>query len=268
VPALRPARWVLTLHNLPSRMAAQQAAIMPKRRQRWLFGRDVIRARRLERRALSSYDRLVTVSAADAEALGADPKIAVVPNGVDLGRFVPSPLPAAARIVFSGALYTAPNTDAAQWFCRTVLPLVLASVPEVSVDVVGARPPAEVSALSEIPGVSVHADVDSVVPFLEAARVAVVPIRIGSGTRLKALEAWAAGRPVVGTSIGLEGLDVEPGRNAMLADDAPAFAAAVVRVLSDDALARRLAEAGRATVTASYDWAGLGAQLREVLDRA
>jgi len=103
----------------------------------------------------------------------------------------------------------------------------------------------------------VHPDVADVAPFLEAARVAVVPLRIGSGSRLKALEAMAANRPVIGTSIGMEGLDLEPGREVLIADDAAAFAATTVRVLGDDALASAVAAAGRAAVQARFDWSGI-----------
>jgi glycosyltransferase involved in cell wall biosynthesis len=264
-PSLASAQWLLTLHNLPSRMALQQASIMPKRRQRWVFERDVGRARHLETSALVRYDRVITVSDADAASLGGGPNVDVVPNGVDTQRFVPSPLPDAPRLLFSGALYTSPNSDAATWFCRSVLPLIRVACPQASVDIVGARPPAGIRALDGLPGVRVHPDVVSIVPFLVSARVAIVPIRIGSGTRLKALEAWAAGRPVVGTTIGLEGLGAEHGVNAMVADAAADFAAAVIRLLTEDRLAAQLATEGRALAETRYDWAVSGRRLEGIV---
>jgi len=267
--------WLLTLHNLPSRMAAQRAAVLPHRRQRWLSRRDAHLAAEFERDAVADFDATVVCTAADAAALASgrhdDAAAAplVVPNGVDVGRFQPTPVPAAPRVVFTGALDTTPNADGALWFCQSVLPLVRAELPGVQVDLVGARPGTDVLALGALPGVSVHPDVATVEPFLAAGRVAVVPMRIGSGSRLKALEALAAGRPVVGTSIGLEGLDLRPGHEVLVADQQADFAAAVVRLLGDDALAARLASAGRSVACARFDWTPIAtAFAQSVIDLA
>jgi glycosyltransferase involved in cell wall biosynthesis len=244
LPARRSIPWVLAFINLPSRMAAHQAVIMPQRRQRWLLRHDARTASAFERRAAARFDAVITTTAADAAALaGID--VLVVPNGTVVDPASLSPVPAPPRLVFTGALYTNPNVDGAVWFCREILPLVRNAVPAAVVEIVGARPTAVVAALATLRGVTVHADVDDISPYLQAARVAVVPIRVGSGSRLKALEALAAGRPVVGTSIGLEGLDLQAGREVLVADDAAAFAAAVVRLLRDDHLASSLAVAGR-----------------------
>lgn len=263
LPRHRAGRWVLTFHNLPSRMAAQQAAVMPHPHQRWLFRRDATMAAAFERRAAAAFDAVITCTAADAAALASRGMTLVVPNGVDVGRFGPAPPPTEPRVVFTGALYTMPNIDGARWFCHEVLPLVRQAVPGVRVDLVGARPPPEVSALAAIEGVRVHSDVADVAPFLEAARVAVVPLRIGSGSRLKALEAMAAGRAVVGTSIGLEGLDLRPDQDVLLADDAASFATATIGVLTDDTLASTVADAGRATVEARFDWAPIASRFTD-----
>ena len=146
-----------------------------------------------------------------------------------------------------------------------MLPRVRAHVPDVSLDIVGREPLPEVEALARLAGVSVHADVPSVVPWLEQARVAVVPLRIGSGTRIKALEAMAAGRPVAGTSVGLEGLGIEHGVHAALADDPAALAAAVVELLLDDDRARRLARTGADHARANFAWDTIGRRFVDVL---
>jgi len=257
--APRRGRWILTFHNLPSRMAAQQAVIAPHRHQRLVFRRDAAIAAAFERRAAGAFDAVVTCTAADAAALASPAKTLIVPNGVEVGRFRPSPLGSAPRVVFTGAFYTDPNIDGAKWFCSEVMPKVRDQVPGLQVDLVGARPTAEVLALGSLPGVTVHADVAHVAPFLEAARVAIVPVRIGSGSRLKALEAMASNRPVVGTSIGMEGLDLVPGREVLIADDSAEFAAATVRALRDDALASSLAAAGRTAVQERFDWSAIAA---------
>ncbi|MGH9125515.1 MAG: glycosyltransferase [Acidimicrobiales bacterium] len=275
-PLLTPARhgrarWVLTLHNLPSRMAAHQAQVMPHRRQRWLLARDARAAARFERGAAAAFDAVIVCTDEDAAFVTGraphDPStpVIVVPNGTDVDRYHPTPLPAEARLVFTGALYTVPNVDALRWFCREVLPRVRSEVPSACLDIVGQRPAPEVRTLAEPAVVAIHADVASVEPYFEAARVAVVPVRVGSGSRLKALDALAAGRPVVGTTIGLEGLGLRPGEHALVADDAPAFAAAVVRLLRDDEAASNLAAAGRRAVEQRFGWVAIGAAFTDAV---
>jgi glycosyltransferase involved in cell wall biosynthesis len=231
---------------------------MPHRRQRWLLRRDANAAARFEQRAATSFDAVIACTAEDAGALRrAAAEVIVVPNGVDPERFRPTPMSTGRRIVFTGALYTTPNVDGALWFCHEVLPLVRQQEPSVEVDLVGAHPVEEVLALGKLAGVTVYSDVETVAPYLNAARLAVVPIRVGSGSRLKALEALAAGRPVVGTSIGLEGLELRAGEHALVADDTASFAAAVVRLLRDDELASALATAGHACVVRRFSWAAI-----------
>jgi glycosyltransferase involved in cell wall biosynthesis len=258
-------RWVLTLHNLTSEMARHNAALAPGRRQRAMRALEARNARRIERWAVEAYDLVVSPSPEDAQLLG--PGVAVVPNGVDLERFQPTPLPGAPRLLFTGALHTLPNREGIQWFCQAVWPLIRARAPEARLDIAGAGPPAEVRALDRHPGVAVHPDVPDMVPFLERARVALVPLRIGTGSRLKVLEAMAAARPVVGTAIGLGGLDVLPGQDVLQADDPQSFAQAVLSVLDDDGLAGRLAQRGRARVEQSYSWAKIGREYAGLLER-
>jgi glycosyltransferase involved in cell wall biosynthesis len=251
----RRGRWALTLHNLQSEQLSHTLAITTGRRQRWLCERERVVALRFEARVSTAYDLVVVTSADDAAALPV-PAL-VVPNGVDLERFRPAPLPAEPRLVFTGMLQWRPNVEGLAWFAAEVLPLVRRTVPEATLSVVGRMPVPEVERLGRLPGVALHADVPSTVPFLHEARVAIVPVRIGSGTRIKALEAMAAGRPVVGTTVGLAGLGVVPGRHALVADDPSAFAEAVVALLADDGLATRLAAAGR-ELAERFSWGAIG----------
>jgi glycosyltransferase involved in cell wall biosynthesis len=263
VPARHENRWILTLHNLPSQMAVQAMALAPGRRQRWLLERERAKAVRMERRALETYDQVVVVSEEDAAALPGS--VVVVPNGVDVETFRPTPLPPGRRVVLTAALYTRPNVEGVLWFAEEVWPRVLAAVPDAHLDVVGRRPTTEVGALGSISSIDVHADVETVVPYLQAARVAVVPVRIGTGTRLKALEAMAAGRPVVGTTIGLGGLGVENGRHALVADDADTMAAAVASALTDDGLAARLVDAASDLVDRRFRWDRIGERFTDLV---
>lgn len=263
LPPKRSGQWLLTFHNLPSRMAKQQEAILPKGRQRWLMRRDATIAATFQQDAARAFDRVVVVSQEDADALSLPERTLVIPNGVDTGRFHATALPSAPRIAFTGALYTAPNVDGAIWLCREVLPWVRREVPEATVDLVGARPDREVSALSTLPGVSLHADVPDTFPFLQRARVATVPLRIGSGTRLKALEAMAAGRPVVGTAVGLEGLAVRDREHVLMADSPQAFGESILQLIRDEHLAADLAASGRRLVDERYSWTRIATEFTE-----
>jgi glycosyltransferase involved in cell wall biosynthesis len=257
LPSQRRGRWVSELHRLGSVDMQQLREITTARRTRWLHGREERSARRLEAWIGTNYDAVIGVSSEDLADLPGN-KIAI-PNGVDTTAITASPLADAPRIVMTGYLGTLPNITGAQWLCHEVLPLIQRQVPDVAVDLVGGSPTAEVRDLENLSGVTVHADVPEVLPYLASARVAVVPLVMGSGTRLKALEAFAAGRPVVGTSIGLVGLGVVDGRTALVADDPGEFAAAVVRLLRDQDLSDALATEGR-RVAVKHDWHVLAEQ--------
>jgi glycosyltransferase involved in cell wall biosynthesis len=142
----------------------------------------------------------------------------------------------------------------ATWFCDQVLPLVQVVVPDVRFAVVGRHPAPEVMDLAGRAGVEVHADVPRMQPWLEWARVVVVPLHVGTGTRVKALEALAAGRPVVGTRIGLQGLDLVDGTHARIVDDPRAMADSIIELLTEDEHAEALVRAGRAHVEERYGW--------------
>ena len=258
-------RRVLHLFHAAGDRAEQLAQFAPQALQRALLRRDGRNARAVERDAIDDADALVVTTKQDLARLGrpATPTI-VVPQGVDLDRFAPSPLPPAPRLLFSGSLNYDPNVDGLLWFVDEVFPLVQTRVPAVALDVVGHRPVAVVAALAGRAGITVHADVPAMAPWLTAARVSVAPLRVGTGVRVKVLEALAAGRPVVGTSVALEGIDVGP-EEAAVADDPASFADAVVALLLDDELADRRAAAGRAKVASSASWSASARVLHEAL---
>jgi polysaccharide biosynthesis protein PslH len=165
--------------------------------------------------------------------------------------------------VFVGAMDWEPNVDAAKYFCAEIWPLVLAKVPDAKFRIVGRNPDRRVQALAGS-SVEVTGRVPSVVEHLRQAAVVVVPLRVGGGTRLKIYEAMAAGKAVVSTTVGAEGLDVHHGRDMILADSPIRFAESVVTLLSDADLRSRQGRAA-AELAANYGWPCIARQFGDVL---
>ena len=171
-------------------------------------------------------------------------------------------------LLMVGTLGYYPNADGAAFLCRDIVPLLGRNGQWPRIAIVGSKPPESVRALGALPEVSVFADVPDVAPYYAAAKVAVVPLRAGGGSRIKILEAFAHGRPVVSTRIGAEGLAVADGRHLLLADTAEAFAAAVRRLLSDPDLAARLAAEARQLVDERYDFECVAREIEALADPA
>jgi len=211
--------------------------------------------RRYERYACRRVQRSAVVSGADREALGTIPGLEVNPQGVDLDAFpfVEGPREPDA-VVFTGNLGYFVNADAVVFLARRVWPRIRAARPGASLYIVGDRPAARVRRLAGLPGVRVTGPVESMHPHLARARVAMAPTRTGSGMQTKVLEAMATGTPVVATSLAATGLEARNGEHLLLAESAEDLAAAVVRLLGDEALCRRLAANARRLVETRYTW--------------
>jgi sugar transferase (PEP-CTERM/EpsH1 system associated) len=193
---------------------------------------------------------------------------AVVPNGVDTSHFSP-PAPEEEdeyHIVFSGSMDYYPNTDAVLFFARHCWPLIRAALPQARWTIVGKNPPPSVHNLAQLPGVYVTGSVKDVRPYLTSASLTIAPLLIGSGTRLKILESFAMGKAVVSSRLGCEGINVEHGRELLIADQPEDFAAAVVRLLRDPLTRRSLGEAGRQLVEREYSWTISGQRLLAALE--
>ena len=224
------------------------------------------------REELSNWKRadlVLATSERDARMiadLAPDVRCRILPNGVDLRAFVPSAAPPeSGTLVFTGTMDYLPNLDGIGWFLDEVFPLVLRSLPDATLFVVGKNPPPSLQRRASR-NVVVTGMVDDVRPWISRAMACIVPLRSGGGTRLKVLEAFAMGKPVVSTTIGCEGIDVVEGQEALLADTPSAFADAVVRVLADARLRSGLASAGRQLASDSYGWQAIGARLLAYYD--
>ncbi|MEM9379225.1 MAG: TIGR03087 family PEP-CTERM/XrtA system glycosyltransferase [Planctomycetota bacterium] len=192
----------------------------------------------------------------------------VVRNGVALDHYAPEPGAAEpGHCVFTGVMDYYPNVDGCVWFAKEILPVVRRSVPDARFTIVGSKPTPEVLALGELDGVEVTGFVDDTRDYLRRAAVSVAPLRVARGIQNKVLEALAMGLPTVGTTSATQGVEGEPGRDFLVADDADAFAARVVDLLQDPGEARALGARGRAFVERSYDWERCLAPLDGILEQ-
>jgi sugar transferase (PEP-CTERM/EpsH1 system associated) len=194
--------------------------------------------------------------------------VAVVPNGVDLEMFTQDDARQGCphQIVLTGTMDYYPNTQAALFFAKRCWPTIRREVPDATWQIVGRNPPPEVQRLARLPGVSVTGWVPDVRPYLASAAVAIAPLLVGGGTRLKILEAFAVQKAVVSTSLGCEGIAVEPGKHLMVEDQPEAFARAVITLLRYPEQRAAYGAAGRTLVEAAYSWERCGDHLLQALE--
>jgi glycosyltransferase involved in cell wall biosynthesis len=216
------------------------------------------KVRSQEIRACGDATLTIAVSDDDRKRLTEDApeaRVVSIPTGVDLEYFQPHGRHEVRhRLVFSGSMDWYPNEDAIVYFADTILPRIRAAIPDVTLSVIGRHPSERLRALGRDQGIEITGTVDDVRPFVAAGELYVVPLRIGGGTRLKIFEALAMAKAVVSTTVGAEGLGLEPGTHIALADDPQAFADTVVRLLRERAERDALGRRGRELVEARYGW--------------
>lgn len=229
---------------------------------------QVQRLRRFEAEACRLADWVTAVSARDGELLqqlAPELRVHIIPNSIDVSMYVEQRPDERIRhdVVLVGKMDYRPNIDAALWFGKEIWPRILQTRPQASWAIVGQEPDPRLRPLKRLPGVTITGWVPDVRPFLSGAGVVIMPFRIGSGTRLKLIEALAAGKPVVSTTVGAEGYPAEHERQLLLADEPAAFAAAILRLLTDNGLAAALGREGR-KLAEQYDWRRVGPLFDEV----
>ena len=254
---------VVDMHNVYSRLARRAAAEANGRVRPLYLRRETELLARMEQRAVEIADTILAVSEEDAAYftdLGAK-RVILVPNGVDCAAY-DGPRdqgPAQPTILYVGALGWPPNASAARYLITDVLPMVCRTVADARVVIVGRNPPADLLALArDNRHVEIAADVPDVAPYFREADVLAVPLETGGGTRLKILEAFAAGLPVVSTPVGCEGIAADDGRHLVIAERAH-FAAAVASLMLDPARGRALAARAKLLAQSRYDWSVVGA---------
>jgi glycosyltransferase involved in cell wall biosynthesis len=262
-------RRVVVAHNVESVIWQRYYETETNALRRWFIGGQWRKFERFERRALGEADRTIAVSDVDAERFRREfglERVSVVENGVDTQFFQPAAArPDPARLLFLGSLDWRPNLDGVQLLLDEVFPQVRAALPHATLAVVGRNPSDALRRrVAESPGVELFGSVPDVRPFLAGCGMLVVPLRIGGGSRLKILEALAAGVPVVSTRVGAEGLHLEAGRDLTVVESIADLAPALVEAVRDHPRLAAEAERGRDQVLFRYDWDRLADQLETI----
>jgi glycosyltransferase involved in cell wall biosynthesis len=260
----------LDMHNVYSLLAERTAAEEPSSVRRVFLRREAHLLAEVERRAVRACDAVFAVSdleAAHFRALGAQ-AVYTAANGVDCDVYAdlptgrPSSFP---TILFLATMSWRPNVSAALFLAKAVLPAVRSQIAHARLVLVGRNPPSELMALHGRDGVAVTGRVADVRPYLEEASMLAVPLDAGGGTRLKILEAFAAGLPVISTAVGAEGIAVAPGTHFVRVER-DGFAEQTIQLLQNPDNAARMATAARNLVRERYDWRQIGRLAASVVE--
>ena len=271
-PLLIPS--VLFQHNVESEIWRRHAETARDPVKKTMYRMELRKMLRYEQDAVRRFQHVIAVSENDRKLMmrwvNGD-HITVVPTGVDLAQYAPAgdkpgmnPMEPGPVVTFIGAMDWEPNADGVDYFCGEIWGAIRKQVPDAKLRIVGRNPVRSVEKWAS-DSIEVTGRVPSVIEYLRESAVVIVPLRIGGGTRLKIYEAMAAGKAVVSTTVGAEGLDVHNGRDIILADDVGAFSQAVTMLLRDRELRRRY-ETAAAETAARHDWPVIGKRFNEVLE--
>jgi polysaccharide biosynthesis protein PslH len=260
VPVELPCPAALFQHNVEAMIWRRHYEVQKNQVKRAFLYGQWQKTVAYEQEVCRRYDKVIAVSAEDRITMEREyglSGVMDVPTGVDVDFFRPSGLiqPEPNHLVFTGSMDWLPNEDAIRFFTEQILPRIRQTIPDIKLTVVGRNPSAGLVELGRRdPSVTVTGRVDDVRPYMERASGYIIPLRIGGGTRLKVFEAMAMETPLVSTTIGVEGLPVHDGVETLIGDTPDEFAAAVVRVLNNKALAQRLGKQAAARVREEFGW--------------
>ena len=247
---------VLDQHNavfrVPERLADHQAHAA----LRIVLRREARNLAAFEQAILGRFDQVVWVNDEDRRAFpagspGRKAADLVIPIAVDPSVRLPVERPAPFRVTFLGGVHWPPNAEGVDWFAERAWPTVRRAVPNAVFTVIGKG---AAGRLRTLPGIDLAGYVSDLDRYLAETAVFVVPLLTGAGMRVKILDAWCWGLPVVATSVGAEGIEAMHGENLLIGDDEEVFAESVVSILKDAERAQYLGRNGRATVVEHYDW--------------
>lgn len=264
---------ILDEHNVEWRIIERFAECEASPLRRRFAALEWPKLQQFELDACRSANVVLTVTEHDRQVLEEHgvpaEKLSALPIGVDTGYFTPLPQQSdSMRVLTFGTMSWPPNTDAVQWFLREMYPAIRDRVRDAEFSVIGANPPPSIRQLPERDrSISVTGYVSDIRQASAGSAVFVVPLRIGSGMRVKILDAMAMGLPVVSTSVGCEGISVHPGEDILIADEPSTFVDAVAHLLGNPSERMRIGSAGRHLVESQYSWPAILTRLDGVLSR-
>jgi len=266
-----PPLFVLRTPNVESIIVEKYAHRIDNPLVKTFAGREAVKMKAYETKVLGEFDLVAAISPVDADILrtmSMEPdRIVCVTAGVDVDNLRPSDEePKRGEVVFVGSFDWHPNVDGALWMIEKVWPSVLHRIPDAHLSLVGRNPPPYLRK-AEQKSIAVTGRVESVGDYIRNASAVAVPLWIGSGMRLKILEAFAHGKPVVSTSLGAEGIEANDGEHILIRDDPAEFADALVKVLKDRLLQRTLGANARALVERKYSWSKVTGDLRAAIEQ-
>jgi polysaccharide biosynthesis protein PslH len=257
-------------HNVETMIWRRRAEHAPTLAHRLYLNLQARRMFDFERRVCRDSGHVVAISKVDAglmRSMFGATRITEIPTGVNVEFHSPQPSTEKSDLVFVGSMDWLANVDGVVWFAREILPLIRKRKPGCSFTIAGRKPPREVTSLAEADSlIRVTGTVPDVRPYVWGATVSIVPLRIGGGTRMKIYESMAARVPIVSTTVGAEGLDVEHGGNIRLADKIEDFADQCLELMKDAGARERLAVNAAEMVRARFSWEHVAACFETALE--
>jgi glycosyltransferase involved in cell wall biosynthesis len=257
-------------HNIESHMMLRRVDKTRNLLKKWYFLQEGVKLQIYEKRECPRFDVHLTCSHLDTTRLRElvpSLRIEEVPNGVDLDYFNPRSDQESTGLIFVGNLGWYPNAAAMSFFAEQVWPLLKSDIPDITIDVVGGKPPGSLVSLSKKdPAFRVHGFVRDVRPYMERAAIYVCPIMDGGGTKLKILDALAMAKPIICHPIACEGIDVKPGVHVLFATSPAEYVSHIRALLGDRDARRDLGSQGRRLVSEEYSYLTIGKKLRRIFD--
>lgn len=264
-------KTVLNEHNIESVIIERYTKVETHFLKKLYASYELNRMKNFEKDIWAKFDQCYVCSEVDKSEIIKQTQhknVVVIPNGVDVDQFQPQEVTRKPlSLVYTGLISWKPNEDAVLYFAKEIYPLIKQKIPNASFTVVGNGPCEAIQQLGKNdPSITVTGFVDAVKPYILETEVFIVPLRIGSGTRLKILEAWAMGKAIVSTSIGAEGLEYTDGKNIMIADTPQSFADKTIELLKNQALKSTLEQNGRKLAEQKYAWDVIGNTIKKEMD--
>jgi len=263
---------VLDHHNIESHMLLRRADNEKNSLKQWYFKQEGRRLEAVEKRVCPQFSLNITCSKIDQDRLielTGNSRVEEVPNGVDTDYFQPDEsIEQQQSLIFVGTLSWYPNIEAIRFIAYELWPRIKATIPDVTIDIIGANPPQDIKQVGESDvRFHVHGFVDDVRPYMDKAAVYVCPISDGGGTKLKILDAFAMGKAVVAHPIACEGIHAIEGKHVLFAENADQYLHHIREFLDDEALRYRLGRNARQLIEQEYAYHQIGENLSALYEK-